>query len=250
MLSLFVALAALVLATNGRMTGRQSITPHDYQSLGSYLAQSAPSCGFPYVTLDISRITAVQLMSVAGGECGTCLRIEAPMSSYIEFGETAGLPAVAMATYFESTTTEFPQLPVATMAKRQTAEKVRYTYVLAVDTGGRGLDMAQVAFTALFGQSLSPMPAAWFPVDPKHCQDIWRNSTKEQLKSPTPMRSIPVHTGYSQAPIGLSAAGPIAGEEQSSSWSIRSSPPLTLALAAMALFQYPDFILQRFIEFM
>ncbi|KAJ2500297.1 hypothetical protein GGH95_001605 [Coemansia sp. RSA 1836] len=236
MLSLLVALVALALAASGRMTGRQTITPHDYQSLGSYLAQSAPSCGFPYVTLDISRITAVQLMSVAGGECGTCLRVEAPMSSYIEFGETVGLPAVAMATHFESTTTEFPQLPLATVAKRQISEKVRYTYVLAVDTGGRGLDMAQVAFTALFGQSLSPMPAAWFPVDPKFCQDIWRNSTSEQLQNPTAMRSVPIHTGYSQAPIGLSAAGPIAGEEHSGSWSARSSSSLALVLTAIASF--------------
>ncbi|KAJ2103905.1 hypothetical protein GGI16_002867 [Coemansia sp. S142-1] len=171
-------------------------------------------------------------MNVAN-ECGTCLRVEAPLSSYIEFGETAGLPDVAMATYFEYATTNFPQLPIATLAKRSGREKVRYTYVLAVDTGGRGLDMAQVAFTALFGQSLSPMLAAWFPVESKYCRDIWRNSTSEQLQSPTSMRSIPIHTGYSLAPIGLSAAGPITGEEPSGSTSTHGSTRLGLALTTI-----------------
>ncbi|KAJ2011452.1 hypothetical protein IWW57_003137 [Coemansia sp. S610] len=232
-LTWLVALATLVLVPSGRMTGQQSIAPHDYQSLGSYLALSAPSCGFPYVTLDISRITAVQLMNVAS-ECGTCLRVEAPLSSYIEFGETAGLPHIAMATYFEYATKEFPQLPITSLAKRSDREKVRYTYVLAVDTGGRGLDMAQVAFTALFGQSMSPMPAAWFPVEPKYCRDIWRNSTTEQLQSPTSMRSVPIHTGYSLAPIGLSAAGPIAGEESSGSTPTRSSSFLGQILLGIA----------------
>ncbi|KAJ2492588.1 hypothetical protein IWW37_001343 [Coemansia sp. RSA 2050] len=228
-----VALATLALVSSGRMTGQQRITPHDYQGLGSHLALSAPSCGFPYVTLDISRITAVQLMNVAS-ECGTCLRVEAPLSSYIEFGETAGLPHIAMATYFEYATKEFPQLPITTLAKRSDRDKVRYTYVLAVDTGGRGLDMAQVVFTALFGQSMSPMPAAWFPVDPKHCQTIWRNSTSEQLQSPTSMRSIPIHIGYSLAPIGLSAAGPIAGEESSGSMTTCSSPFLGQVLLVIS----------------
>ncbi|KAJ2549770.1 hypothetical protein EV175_004321, partial [Coemansia sp. RSA 1933] len=196
------------------MSGKQSITPHDYQSLGEALAMSAPSCGYPYVTLDISRITAVQLMNV-GTECGTCLRIETSPSNYIVDGTTAGLPDVAMATHFAATTTDFPQLPTTSVAQyaanRRSLEKrsnsdsneVRYIYVLAVDTGGRGLDMAQVSFTALFGQSMSPMEAAWFPVDSKYCYDIWRNSTKKQLQSPTSMGDIPISTGQSQAPAGL-----------------------------------------------
>ncbi|KAJ2656715.1 hypothetical protein IW148_005508 [Coemansia sp. RSA 1199] len=85
-------------------------------------------------------------------------------------------------------------------------DKVRFVYVLAVDTGGRGLDLAQVSFTALFGQSLSPMDAAWFPVNAKYCEDIWRNSTKQQMQSPTSMSDIKVGVGRSQAPPGL---GPI-----------------------------------------
>ncbi|KAJ1758042.1 hypothetical protein LPJ69_004211, partial [Coemansia sp. RSA 1752] len=146
------------------MYGSQSITPHDYQSLGTYLAASAPSCGYPYATLDISRITAVQLMDTRV-ECGTCLRIETSQANYIIDGLAVGLPEIAMATHFAATTSRFDPLPTTsiqtTMNKRD--DEVRYVYVLAVDTGGRGLDLAQVSFTALFGQSLSPMDASWFP---------------------------------------------------------------------------------------
>ncbi|KAJ2307447.1 hypothetical protein IWW55_000971 [Coemansia sp. RSA 2706] len=208
----------LVAGVLGDMYGSQSITPHDYQSLGSYLASSAPSCGYPYVSLDISRITAVQLMEV-GLECGTCLRIETAVSNYIEDGTAVGLPEVAMATHFAATTSKFEQLPTTAVAERQLRardnEQVRYIHVLAVDTGGRGLDLAQVSFTALFGQSLSPMDAAWFPVDAKYCEDIWRNSTKRQAKSPTSMDDIPVNTGRSQAPPGLGPVGHIADDYSS-----------------------------------
>ncbi|ORX69047.1 hypothetical protein DL89DRAFT_268076 [Linderina pennispora] len=213
-LHLLLTFATLSL---GSMIGSQSITPHDYQSLGNALAISAPSCGYPYATLDISRITAVQKMNT-GYECGTCLRVETDLSNYIEYGETVGLPGVAMATHFEATTTKFEVLPttsVSPVRRRQQiakrADTVRYVYVLAVDTGGLGLDMAQVSFTALFGQSMSPMPAVWFPVDGKYCSDIWRNSTKKQMQVPTSMRKIPVRSGPSQAPADIPHTGTNSG---------------------------------------
>ncbi|KAJ1645644.1 hypothetical protein LPJ64_002805, partial [Coemansia asiatica] len=203
-LAMILAMAAPSAVVFADMTGSQSITPHDYQSLGKALALSAPSCGFPYVSLDISRITAVQKMDTAI-ECGTCLRVETPPENYLEDGATVGVPGVAMATHFEATTTKFDQLPTTSieMSKRSSGNEVRYLYVLAVDTGGMGLDMAQVSFTALFGQSLSPMGATWFPVDSKYCEDIWRNTTKRQLENPTPMGDIPIFYGRSAAPPGL-----------------------------------------------
>ncbi|KAJ2761191.1 hypothetical protein H4S06_001336 [Coemansia sp. BCRC 34490] len=246
---------AVVLRARGEMYGKQSITPHDYQSLGEALALSAPSCGYPYVTLDISRITAVQLMRV-GSECGTCLRIETAESNYIEDGAAAGLPDVAMATHFQATTTRFPQLPTTSVASPDqdggysanrrrrrslrlrsddgSASEVRYIYVLAVDTGGRGLDMAQVSFTALFGQSLSPMEAAWFPVDGKYCEDIWRNSTKRQLSSPTSMQDISVRTGKSQAPAGLGPVGDVKDSGGTQPTSLASTLPRRVSVAAAA----------------
>ncbi|KAJ2081846.1 hypothetical protein H4R24_002053 [Coemansia sp. RSA 988] len=242
-LIVLAVLVALVASALGNMYGRQSITPHDYQSLGEYLATSAPSCGYPYVTLDISRISAVQLMA-AGSECGTCLRIEASPADYIEDGASVGLPEVAMASNFAATTSSFAQLPTTTAIEqrslptddilRRRNEDIRYVYVLAVDTGGRGLDLAQVSFTALFGQSMSPMEAAWFPVDDKYCEDIWRNNTKKQLESPTGMKDIPVRKGRSIAPAGL---GPVGNNEDvPTSAASRSTIYLTL-VSAIALLE-------------
>ncbi|KAI9504920.1 hypothetical protein GGI25_001719 [Coemansia spiralis] len=247
-LVLLATASLLLLSAHGNMYGSQSITPHDYQSLGEALALSAPSCGYPYVTLDISRITAVQLMSV-GSECGTCLRVETSLSNYIEDGATVGLPGVAMATHFEATTTAFPQLPTTSVAQYSAAsvnrralarrsdsgDEVRYIYVLAVDTGGRGLDMAQVSFTALFGQSLSPMPAVWFPVDSKYCSDIWRNSTKKQLKSPTSMRDIPVNTGPSEAPPGLDPVSTSGTNKDSNNLATSAANTMRLSIAFGAI---------------
>ncbi|KAJ2496933.1 hypothetical protein GGH96_005478 [Coemansia sp. RSA 1972] len=219
------------------MYGSQSITPHDYQSLGTYLAASAPSCGYPYATLDISRITAVQLMDTRV-ECGTCLRIETSQANYITDGLAVGLPEIAMATHFAATTSKFDPLPTTsvqtTINKRD--DEVRFVYVLAVDTGGRGLDLAQVSFTALFGQSLSPMDAAWFPVDAKYCEDIWRNSTKRQKQSPTSMSDIKVGVGRSQAPPGL---GPIEySGEYNGEYNGDYSAAQTRSLGPLHLFTY------------
>ncbi|KAJ2603540.1 hypothetical protein GGF39_000033 [Coemansia sp. RSA 1721] len=213
LLSTTLVLAARMAAVYAAMTGSQSITPHDYQSLGNALAISAPSCGFPYVSLDISRITAVQKMNTAG-ECGTCLRVETPPGNYLEDGATVGVPGIAMATNFAATTTKFEQLPTTSigLSKRDDGQ-VRYLHVLAVDTGGLGLDMAQVSFTALFGQSMSPMGATWFPVDSKHCEDIWRNTTKRQLENPTSMRDIPIFYGKSTAPPGLTRVSYSGGND-------------------------------------
>ncbi|KAJ2828927.1 hypothetical protein IWW50_001129 [Coemansia erecta] len=229
-LAVVATLAAQVL---GDMYGSQSITPHDYQSLGSYLAASAPSCGYPYVSLDISRITAVQLMDVST-ECGTCLRIETPASNYITDGTAIGLPEIAMATHFAATTSKFDPLPTTALAARQlsprNSDDVRYVYVLAVDTGGRGLDLAQVSFTALFGQSLSPMGAAWFPVDAKYCEDIWRNSTKRQTMSPTSMDDVAVRTGRSLAPPGLA---PVRDSGSTGDAARASMPLLSLTISGI-----------------
>ncbi|KAJ2492682.1 hypothetical protein GGI11_009063 [Coemansia sp. RSA 2049] len=164
-----------------------------------------------------------------------------------------------MATHFQATTTRFPQLPTTSVAaspdqdggysanRRRSlrlrsddddssgGDEVRYIYVLAVDTGGRGLDMAQVSFTALFGQSLSPMEAAWFPVDGKYCEDIWRNSTKRQLSSPTSMQDITVRTGKSQAPAGLGPVGDIKDSGGTQPTSLASTLPRRVSVAAAAV---------------
>ncbi|KAI8053997.1 hypothetical protein BDF22DRAFT_742969 [Syncephalis plumigaleata] len=112
------------------MVGSAKITPHDYIGLGPALLTNPPSCGMPYATLDISRITAVQAMDKSF-ECGTCLKVY------------------------------------------NTLETDRFIYVLAVDTGGQGLDISIPSFDKLFGQKTDPAPASWAPTDSSNCKDIY-----------------------------------------------------------------------------
>jgi hypothetical protein len=119
---------------NAGMTGSGVITPHNYVGMGEEVLRThPPSCGMPYASLDITRITAVETMDTSK-ECGTCLKV---------------------------TNTNNPS---------------KYIYVLAVDTGGRGLDISTVAYAELFGQSTDPAPASWHPVDAVYCADIWIKS--------------------------------------------------------------------------
>ncbi|KAI9598339.1 hypothetical protein BDF19DRAFT_411050 [Syncephalis fuscata] len=113
-----------------KMVGSDTITPHDYVGMGPALLTNPPSCGMPYATLDITRITAVQAMEKTH-ECGTCLKVY------------------------------------------NTREPTRFIYVLAVDTGGRGLDISIPSFDKLFGQKTDPAPASWAPTEQANCKDIY-----------------------------------------------------------------------------
>ncbi|KAJ1977979.1 hypothetical protein H4R33_006093 [Dimargaris cristalligena] len=57
------------------------------------------------------------------------------------------------------------------------ADSTRYAYVLAVDTGGRGLDVSTVIYKEIFGQDTDPVEASWSQVDDELCMDIWRNAS-------------------------------------------------------------------------
>lgn len=132
---------ALGIARAGAlMVGSANITPHDYIGLGPALLTNPPSCGMPYATLDISRITAVQAMDKSF-ECGTCLKVY------------------------------------------NTRDTSRFIFVLAVDTGGQGLDISIPSFDKLFGQKTDPAPASWAPTDPANCKDIY-------LQNPLPEKVV------------------------------------------------------------
>ncbi|KAJ2780383.1 hypothetical protein GGI15_003558 [Coemansia interrupta] len=49
----------------------------------------------------------------------------------------------------------------------------KYVYVLAVDTGGRGLDLSKPSFGKLFNIDDGVGPATWGPVDNSNCVGIW-----------------------------------------------------------------------------
>ncbi|KAJ2449879.1 hypothetical protein EV183_004644, partial [Coemansia sp. RSA 2336] len=51
----------------------------------------------------------------------------------------------------------------------------KFVYVLAVDKGGRGLDLSKPSFGKLFNIDDGVGPAQWSPVDNSHCAGIWSN---------------------------------------------------------------------------
>ncbi|KAJ2009727.1 hypothetical protein GGI04_000217 [Coemansia thaxteri] len=52
----------------------------------------------------------------------------------------------------------------------------KFVYVLAVDTGGRGLDLSKPSFGKLFNIDDGVGPANWAPVSNSNCVGIWSNA--------------------------------------------------------------------------
>ncbi|KAJ1913264.1 hypothetical protein H4219_005284 [Mycoemilia scoparia] len=211
--------------TEANMMGSQAITPHDYIGMGAdALANNPPSCGMPYATLDIGRITAVQAMDTSS-ECGTCLRVVAKASDCqaspaLPYKHENGQLDVErfLANQATHQQDELEKLGLNRrhnlhrrasiinnnnrekyVEKRQdNGDEYRWVYVLAVDTGGQGLDMSLVSFSALFQQPSNPTQATWTPVDMSYCADILhpsqgRNGGGSQHYSK--VNDIVVHTG-------------------------------------------------------
>ncbi|KAJ2841413.1 hypothetical protein J3B02_005897, partial [Coemansia erecta] len=128
-----IILAAAMMAglSAANLTGSGTITYHDYRAIPlDQLKYNPPSCGMPYVELDLDRITAVQQMNTAT-DCGQCIKI---------------------------TNTNDPS---------------KFVYALAVDTGGRGLDLSKGSFAKLFNIDDGVGPASWAPVSNSNCVGAW-----------------------------------------------------------------------------
>jgi len=140
MLQLITSIAPLILLapfTTAICSGSGSITTHDYLSMPpSAYVNSAPSCGTNYTNLDITRITAVQLLDKTV-DCGTCIRVSSG------------------------------------------SDPTRYVDVLAVDTGGRGLDLSTPSFQHIFDDTTGVYPAQWQPVSSDNCRDIYKGTLPE-----------------------------------------------------------------------
>ncbi|PIA15780.1 hypothetical protein COEREDRAFT_87530 [Coemansia reversa NRRL 1564] len=54
----------------------------------------------------------------------------------------------------------------------------KYVYVLAVDTGGRGLDLSKPSFGKLFNIDDGLGSAQWEPVNNSNCEGIWNNGAQ------------------------------------------------------------------------
>ncbi|KAI9227096.1 MAG: hypothetical protein DHS80DRAFT_32114 [Piptocephalis tieghemiana] len=62
-----------------------------------------------------------------------------------------------------------------------TNDPSKKAHVLAVDRGGRGLDVSTTTFNQLFGTMLDPSPASWKTVDKSNCADIIKGSLAPQV---------------------------------------------------------------------
>lgn len=88
--------------------------------------------------------------------------------------------------------------------KVSNARNGKFVYVMAVDTGGRGLDLTKPAFGQLFDIADGVGPAKWEQVDGMHCQGIWGKGPKpappvEPVK-PAPPPPPPPVTSKAPAP--------------------------------------------------
>ncbi|KAJ2511708.1 hypothetical protein GGI11_005007, partial [Coemansia sp. RSA 2049] len=62
-------------------------------------------------------------------------------------------------------------------------------YVLAVDTGGRGLDLSKPAFGQILNIDDGVGAATWEPVAAANCAGIWSNGAQQQQPAPAPSSS-------------------------------------------------------------
>ncbi|KAJ2509324.1 hypothetical protein IWW47_000022 [Coemansia sp. RSA 2052] len=68
----------------------------------------------------------------------------------------------------------------------------KFVYVLAVDTGGRGLDLSKPSFGQLFNIDDGVGPAQWMPVSNSNCVGIWKNAPPPPPVVQPPPPSPPV----------------------------------------------------------
>ncbi|KAJ2121512.1 hypothetical protein IW147_004187 [Coemansia sp. RSA 720] len=147
--SLIICVLTLTQFVVGGLSGSGTITYHDYQSLPlEALKYNPPACGMPYAELDMTRITAVQLIDTTS-ECGQCIKV------------------------------------------CNANDLSKFVYVLAVDKGGRGLDLSKPSFGKLFNIDDGVGPAQWSVVDNSHCVGIWSNGGQggydgSQVPAPAP----------------------------------------------------------------
>ncbi|KAJ1938471.1 hypothetical protein EC988_007580 [Linderina pennispora] len=99
----------------------------------------------------------------------------------------------------------------------------KFVYVLAIDTGGKGLDLTKPAFGKLFNIDDGIGPATWSPVDNKHCEGIWNNGgtitgaydgsrvpAPQEPVDEKPAESSPVSSAPAPAPAPSSSAAAAA----------------------------------------
>ncbi|KAJ1721755.1 hypothetical protein LPJ53_003766 [Coemansia erecta] len=116
----------------------------------------------------------------------------------------------------------------------------KYVYVLAVDTGGRGLDLSKPSFGKLFNIDDGVGPATWGPVDNSNCVGIWAGmgaGAYDGSKVPAPAASeepAVVASSSQQAATSVQSVAPVSSSSSVLSTSIAihlssTKPPATSA---------------------
>jgi len=65
-----------------------------------------------------------------------------------------------------------------------TSNPAKFVYVVAIDTGGQGLDLSTPSFQDLFGINTGIFPASWAPTNPRNCLSVWRERPPSSLALP------------------------------------------------------------------
>ncbi|KAJ1664125.1 hypothetical protein IW140_004339 [Coemansia sp. RSA 1813] len=96
-----------------------------------------------------------------------------------------------------------------------TGDTSKTIYVLAVDTGGQGLDLSEPAFSQLFPLTDGMGSAEWSPVDSSYCAGIWNTGSAAASSAST----VAQDSSFSsvQAPYSTSSAPPVIGHDAQSS---------------------------------
>ncbi|KAJ2799429.1 hypothetical protein H4R21_003550 [Coemansia helicoidea] len=80
-------------------------------------------------------------------------------------------------------------------------DDAKFVYVLAVDLGGRGLDLSKPSFGRLFPLDDGIGPATWAPVDNSHCAGIWSNGAAAPPPPPPPPPQVPAPPPQAPPPV-------------------------------------------------
>ncbi|KAJ1797260.1 hypothetical protein LPJ75_007077, partial [Coemansia sp. RSA 2598] len=113
-----------------------------------------------------------------------------------------------------------------------TNDPSKFVYALAVDTGGRGLDLSKGSFGKLFNIDDGVGPASWAPADNSNCVGAWSKLGSgpydgSTVPAPAPEDPKPVQPAPSSSSSSSSPAPPVVSTIPSvhSTSNIATAPP-------------------------
>ncbi|KAJ2686752.1 hypothetical protein H4R19_006686, partial [Coemansia spiralis] len=136
----------------------------------------------------VSRVASALAGAVVLAQLGACALSGSGIITYHDY---QSLPLSAMMNNPPACGMSYAQLDMTRITAVQALDKssdcgrcmkvgnahddTKFVYVLAVDLGGRGLDLSKPSFGKLFPLDDGVGPATWTPVDASLCHGIWSN---------------------------------------------------------------------------